>query len=1318
MPKCLHLSLVFTLVAWPAAHGQRLQEQLARESPAALAADTRLRGDAGRGAVLFYQPYMACRSCHAPGGGQQSLGPDLTKLPRDVTDDQLVESVLEPSKQIREGYETITLVTADGRQLTGLLERRDAEQIVLRDAARRGALVEMDIDQIEELDHSAQSIMPSGQVNVLASRQQFLDLLRYLIEIRDGGVERYYELEPPPALYTALELPAYEQDIDHAGMIQSLDSDSFRRGETIYKRLCVNCHGTHQQPGSLPTSLRFASGRFKNGSDPYTMYQTLTRGFGMMVAQTWMVPQQKYDVIHYIRQAYLKADNPTQYFAVNAEYLERLPQGTSHGPEPSSIEPWKQMDYGPNLVATYEIGSDGSNFAYKGNAIRLDGGPGGVAQGRHWTIFDYDTLRMAAVYSGEEFIDYRGINFDGQHAVHPRIAGSVQFANPTGPGWAHPADGSFEDTRLRGRDGRAYGPLARDWAHLLGTYAHGPDTVFAYTVGETEVLEMPGLLRSDDTAIFSRTLNIGPRTRDMVLQVAHRQGQSSMQFMETPSDSVVLLAAKPSVEDSGATPAAVRFDGQTHIEVANPDDLDLHDEDFTVVARIKTTEGGTIFAKTAPSGPWVRDGKTLFVREGRLAYDIGWVGVVESRRKVNDGRWHDVALTYVARTGTVRLYIDSQLDTTGRLKPRRHVQGHVVRIGYTASDFPEGQSQFVGEIASIHFFQDALDASAIVAMRQRDTASDAAPVAHWSFDSSDGGVPDLTGNGHDGHVVVGDSGKLTQPEGVLVAGLIGDRGGARWILADGQNLRLAIPAGNEPLKFSIWHTNVRDGAQAQQIAQSIILADDDLHLSHKTRGGPPRWPETLTTPAELGDDDGPFAVDVLRLPTNNPWFCRMRLSGIDFFPDGDRAAICSWDGSVWLVAGLSGLPETTTAAGDAPPELTWRRIASGLFQPLGLKIVDGQIFVTCRDQLCVLHDLNGDGETDYYENFNNDHQVTDHFHEFAMGLQRDAKGNFYYAKSARHALKALVPHHGTLLRISPDGRRTDIVATGFRAANGVCLNLDGTFIVTDQEGHWNPKNRINWVREGGFYGNMFGYHDVTDSADSAMEQPLCWITNSFDRSPAELLWVESDVWGPLNGSLLNLSYGYGKVYVVPHESLAGQMQGGMCELPISSFPTGVMRGRFHPRDGQLYVCGMFAWAGNAQQPGGLYRIRYTGKPVHLPVTLSARRDGMLVGFSGKLDRGAATNPANYLVKVWTLKRTAQYGSDHYDERQLDVTGVSLADDGQTVRLQIADFAPSWCMEIKYRLSTEGGQPLHGIIHNTVHHLAEAGTLSRPSAAGR
>ena len=319
-----------------------------------------------------------------------------------------------------------------------------------------------------------------------------------------------------------------------------------------------------------------------------------------------------------------------------------------------------------------------------------------------------------------------------------------------------------------------------------------------------------------------------------------------------------------------------------------------------------------------------------------------------------------------------------------------------------------------------------------------------------------------------------------------------------------------------------------------------------------------------------------------------------------------------------------------------------------------------------------------------------------------------AAGNFYYAKAARHGLPALVPHHGTLLRVSRDGRRTDILATGFRAPNGVCVNPDGTFFLTDQEGFWLPKNRINWVKPGSFHGNMWGYHGVTDTSDAAMEPPVCWITNSFDRSPGEIVRVEGNGWGPLKGSLLNLSYGYGKIFVVLCEQVGEKMQGGMATLPIPQFPTGIMRGRFHPGDGQFYTCGMYAWAGNQTQPGGFYRVRYTGKPLVVPVGLAARRDGIAITFTGALDRSTATDPSSYSVRVWGLKRSENYGSEHIDERSLPVRSATLSADGRTVVLAIPDLAPTWCMAITYAIRGADGSEVAGEIHNTIHQLGVRG----------
>lgn len=1296
-------ALIICSCALSAVRGQTLDERL-RQAPAAeLAKLARQAGDAQRGALVFFQPHMACAKCHPIGEPlHNALGPDLTALGKDVSDESLVESVLLPSQVIRKGFEAVTVIMTDGKSLTGLLVERTKDKVVLREVNRVGETTMLSAADIDEVRLNPLSIMPSGQVNQLASRQQFLDLIRYLIEIRDGGATRARELQPSPALLT-FTIPEYEEHLDHAALIGDWNAESLKRGAAIYQRVCANCHGTKDRPGSLPTSLRFAEGKFKNGSDPLAMYQTLTRGFGLMVPQTWMVPSQKYDVIHYIRETYLRPHNPSQFVPVDEAYLARLPKGDTRGPEPSQIEPWSAMDYGPSLTHTYEVPWGKHNFAYKGIAVRLDPGAGGVSRGRHWLVFDTDTLRVAAAWSGGEkgdnFINWRGIQFNGEHQIHPSIVGKIAYANSTGPGWANPASGSFrDDEQVEGRDGRRYGPLPRAWGQFHGLYHHGQQVVLSYSVGSTNVLELPRVITDDQSIrepVFLRTFNMGPREHDLVLQVAEDPaGDMQVVPVGGESGSIVRLQPtkidQPSGDDSIEKP--IVFDGQTYLEL-DGEPFDLTAKEFSIAAKIKTEVGGTIFAIAPRGDKWTPDGQTLFVRDGRLGFDIGWVGVVTGKTKINDGKWHTVMVTGQKSNHRMRLYVDGRLDGQGELAAKAKLAHGIARIGYTSPDFPQPDSLFQGELAEVRFYQRRLadGLTEFVEPKQPDDTL----IGRWLLAKSTGSQVISTTK----RKLVAEVRRSTEPARSpatsLTAGFAPSALPLKWN-ADGGRLRLTIPAGKEPFRFTVWTSADESGELAK--GERPQVSDAELDLSALTRGGPARWPEKLITRAAIGPDAGPFAVDVLTAPDPNPWLAQTRFTGLDFLADG-RIAVCSWDGDVWLVAGS-----------NEQGELQWQRIASGLFQPLGLKIVKGKIHVICRDQLAVLHDLNGDGEIDFYQCLNNDHQVTEHFHEFAMGLQTDSEGNFYYAKSGRHALPAVVPHHGTLLRVSPDGARTDILATGFRAANGVCLNPDGSFVVTDQEGFWNPKNRINWVTldpsgKPKFYGNMFGYTDVTDSSDAAMEPPLCWITNAFDRSPAELLWVESDRWGPLKGSLLNLSYGYGKVFLVPHEKVGDKMQGGMIELPVPPFPTGVMRGRFHPRDGQLYLCGMFAWAGNATQPGGLYRLRATGKPIQLPVGLNATKAGLKLTFTQPLDP-TTVERKHVQVKTWSLKRSAEYGSKHYDEKLLDVRGTSLSADGKTLTLDVADLRPTWCMEIKYELRSAAGTPVNGVIHNTIHQLAD------------
>ena len=159
--------------------------------------------------------------------------------------------------------------------------------------------------------------------------------------------------------------------------------------------------------------------------------------------------------------------------------------------------------------------------------------------------------------------------------------------------------------------------------------------------------------------------------------------------------------------------------------------LDFGSGDTTLSAWIKTKAGGTIISKAATTVAWVKNGKTFFVRGGRLGYDVGWVGQVSGGPRVNDDQWHHVAASR-KRSGQVTLYVDGKSVGGGDLASRDDV-GHIVRLGYTATDF---MPAFKGEMDEVRIFQRALSAKEIVRLVAGKGPEDSA--AHWSFDAVKG----------------------------------------------------------------------------------------------------------------------------------------------------------------------------------------------------------------------------------------------------------------------------------------------------------------------------------------------------------------------------------------------------------------------------------------------------------------------------------------------------------------------------------------------------------------------------------------------------
>ena len=259
-------------------------------------------------------------------------------------------------------------------------------------------------------------------------------------------------------------------------------------------------------------------------------------------------------------------------------------------------------------------------------------------------------------------------------------------------------------------------------------------------------------------------------------------------------------------------------------------------------------------------------------------------------------------------------------------------------------------------------------------------------------------------------------------------------------------------------------------------------------------------------------------VDTITVPEENPYHSWMRFGGVDFFSDG-RAAICSWSGGVWIVSGID----------DKLDHVTWKRYAAGLFQALGLKIVNDKVYVLGRDQITRLHDLDGDGEADFYENFNNDVMTAPSFHEFAFDLQADPQGNFYYSKAGAvnpggRGWQRITPHNGCVFKISPDGKKFEVFATGLRAPNGMSTGPHGEITVSDNEGTWVPTCRLNYVHKGDFLGVSDLAH--VEPKPTNYGDPIFWLPHeNIDNSSGGAVWVTSDRWGPFKDRLLHLSYG-------------------------------------------------------------------------------------------------------------------------------------------------------------------------------------------------
>ena len=159
---------------------QPLAQNLSAKERTELLADAHKTGSAERGREIYHRKTILCSTCHLINNRGGKLGPDLTTVGSYMTPESLLESLINPSSSIKQGYETVLVTTRDKSLVAGLLQRKTGDSVLLRDTT--GKVTAIPNRNVAKIDVSPVSLMPPGLTASLR-RDEMADLLKYLTSL-------------------------------------------------------------------------------------------------------------------------------------------------------------------------------------------------------------------------------------------------------------------------------------------------------------------------------------------------------------------------------------------------------------------------------------------------------------------------------------------------------------------------------------------------------------------------------------------------------------------------------------------------------------------------------------------------------------------------------------------------------------------------------------------------------------------------------------------------------------------------------------------------------------------------------------------------------------------------------------------------------------------------------------------------------------------------------------------------------------------------------------------------------------------------------
>lgn len=482
-------------------------------------------------------------------------------------------------------------------------------------------------------------------------------------------------------------------------------------------------------------------------------------------------------------------------------------------------------------------------------------------------------------------------------------------------------------------------------------------------------------------------------------------------------------------------------------------------------------------------------------------------------------------------------------------------------------------------------------------------------------------------------------------------------------------------------------------------------------------------------PVFAGPDDA-YIVEEIKMPPG----VAPEIGGVAFNSKGELVVVTRRSGI------LIGKPNTD------PSKFEWRVFSNqSLHEALGVLVEkDNQLLVPQFPELTRITDTDGDGVADTYETVCDAWGLSGGYHEHASGPIPDGEGNWFlnlgtashngitfdrtrgkYSPVGRRGRNfSAAEMRGWVVKVKPDGTMIPW-ASGFRANNGIGMGPDGSLWVTDNQGDYIPTSPLYHVEKGKFYGHPSSLvWDKEFTKDNPQRDPLKEGNAKLDamrvkpavqfphgimiNSPSDPIFDTSGgKFGPFSGQMFVPDESGQRILRVMLEKVDGEYQGA-CTFLIhdSGLRAGNNRVAFSP-DGKAMYTGqtMRGWGGPVE---GLQRIIYTGKPAFEVKNIHLKSDGFELTFTEPADRTLTTDIGRFRVQTYQYPYSNKYGSPQENVAAVDVSKVTLSDDGLTAKVVLGKINPDriYQLDMVGLVSTAGRPLVHATLAYTVNKLAK------------